>query len=103
LIPEYQVAGVVTRRAFIKQNPEAVRGFVKAISQATAVFRNDAGYVKKIMRERLKIDDPVVVEETQRNYPRYMLEHPLPKWGGHRRNQSLPGENRAGAAPAVDR
>src|SRR5262249_24003757 len=27
LVPEYQVAGVVTRRAFIKQSPEIVRGF----------------------------------------------------------------------------
>jgi NitT/TauT family transport system substrate-binding protein len=82
LIPEYQVAGIVTRRAFIKQNPEAVRGFVKAISQATAVFRSDAGYVKKVMRERLKIDDPAVVEETQRNYPRYMPTIPYPSRAG---------------------
>ncbi|HEY2986281.1 MAG TPA: ABC transporter substrate-binding protein [Candidatus Binatia bacterium] len=82
LIPEYQVAGIVTRRSFIKQNAEAVRGFVKAISQATAVFRNDAGYVKKVMRERLRIDDPVVVEETQRNYPRYMPNVPYPSRAG---------------------
>src|SRR6476469_9425790 len=37
LVPEYQVAGVVTRRTFIKQNPEVVRGFVKAIAEAMAV------------------------------------------------------------------
>ncbi len=42
LIPDYQVAGIVTRRAFIKQNTEAVRGFVKAIGEATAVFKTDA-------------------------------------------------------------
>jgi NitT/TauT family transport system substrate-binding protein len=82
LIPEYQVAGIVTRRASIKQNTEAVHGLVKAISEATAVFRNDAGYVKKVMRERLKIDDPVVVEETQRNYPRYMPDIPYPSRAG---------------------
>ena len=103
LVPEYQVAGVVTRRAFIKQNTEAVRGFVKAIAEATAVFKNDAASVKKVMRERLKIDDPAVVEETQKNYPRYMPARALPEPRGHRRYQSIPGENRAGAAKIVDR
>lgn len=82
LVPEYQVAGVVTRRTFIKQHAEAVRGFVKAIAEATAVFKNDAASVKKVMRERLKIDDPVVVEETQKNYPRYMPNIPYPSRAG---------------------
>jgi NitT/TauT family transport system substrate-binding protein len=82
LVPEYQVAGVVTRRAFIKQNPELARGFVKAIGEATATFRNDAAYVKKVMRERLKIDDPAVVEETQKSYPRYMPTIPYPSRAG---------------------
>ena len=78
LVPDYQVAGVVTRRSFVKQNTEAVRGFIKAIAEATATFKNDPGYVKKVMRERLKIDDPLVVEETQKNYPRYMPNVPYP-------------------------
>ena len=30
------------------------------------------------MRERLKIDDPLVIEETQKNYPRYMPNVPYP-------------------------
>ena len=82
MVPEYQVAGIVTRRAFIKQHTEAVRGFVKAIAEATAVFKNDAASVKKVMRERLKIDDPAVVEETQKNYPRYMPAVPYPSRAG---------------------
>jgi ABC-type nitrate/sulfonate/bicarbonate transport system substrate-binding protein len=82
LVPEYQVAGVVTRRAFIKQNPEVVRGFIKAIAEARSIFINDANYVKKIMRERLKIDDPAVVEETRKNYPRYMPAIPYPSRAG---------------------
>jgi len=46
LVPEYQVAGVVTRRAFITQNPEVVRGFVRAIAEAIAVFKNDTATVR---------------------------------------------------------
>ena len=82
LVPDYQVAGVVTRRSFIRQNTEAVRGFIKAIAEATAVFRNDPDYVKKVMRERLKIDDPLIIEETQKNYPRYMPNVPYPSRAG---------------------
>jgi NitT/TauT family transport system substrate-binding protein len=78
LVPEYQVAGVVTRRAFIKQNPEVVRGFVKAIAEAMAMFRKDPEYVKKVMKTRLKIDDPLVIEETQKHYPHYMPGVPYP-------------------------
>jgi NitT/TauT family transport system substrate-binding protein len=82
LVPEYQVAGVVTRRSFIKQHPDVVRGFVKAIAEANVTFRNDAAFVRKVMRERLKIDDPLVVEETQKNYPRYMPDIPYPSRPG---------------------
>jgi ABC-type nitrate/sulfonate/bicarbonate transport system substrate-binding protein len=82
LVPEYQVAGVVTRRAFIKQNPEAVRGFVKAIAEAMALFRHDPESVSKVMKDRLKINDPLVIEETYRDYPRYMPKVPYPSRAG---------------------
>jgi NitT/TauT family transport system substrate-binding protein len=82
LVPDYQVAGIVTRRAFIKQNPEVVRGFIKAIVEATATFKNEPAYAKKIMKERLKIDDQVVIDETQKNYPRYMPNVPYPSRAG---------------------
>ena len=34
------------------------------------------------MRERLKIDDPLVIEETQKTYPRYMPNVPNPSRAG---------------------
>jgi NitT/TauT family transport system substrate-binding protein len=82
LVPDYQVAGIVTRRAFLRQNTDAVRGFIKAIAEATAIFKQDPGSAKKVMKERLKIDDPVVVEETQKSYPRYMPNVPYPTRAG---------------------
>jgi NitT/TauT family transport system substrate-binding protein len=82
LVPEYQVAGVVTRRAFIKQNPDVVRGFVKAIAEAMVLFRNDPESVAKVMKERLKINDPLVIAETQKDYPRYMPKIPYPGRAG---------------------
>jgi hypothetical protein len=46
------------------------------------MFKNDTASVKKVMKERLKIDDPAVVEETQKSYPRYMPNIPYPSRAG---------------------
>jgi ABC-type nitrate/sulfonate/bicarbonate transport system substrate-binding protein len=82
LVPEYQVAGVVTRRAFIKQKPDVVRSFAKAVAEGMALFRSDPESVMKVMKTRLKIDDPLVIGETQKNYPRYMPKVPYPSRAG---------------------
>ena len=82
LVPDYQVAGVVTRRAFIKQSPDVVRNFVKAIAEGMAMFRADPESVRKVMRARLNIDDPLVIGETQKDYPRYMPNVPYPSRPG---------------------
>jgi ABC-type nitrate/sulfonate/bicarbonate transport system substrate-binding protein len=82
LVPDYQVAGIVTRRAFVKQNTDTVRGFIKAIAEATATFLSDPASARKVMKERLQIDDPLVIEETQKNYPRYMPHVPYPSRAG---------------------
>jgi ABC-type nitrate/sulfonate/bicarbonate transport system substrate-binding protein len=82
LVPEYQVAGVVTRRSFIKQNPEVVRAFVRAMAEAIVLFKNDTASVKEVMKNRLKVDDVAVIEETQKSYPRYMPNVPYPSKAG---------------------
>jgi hypothetical protein len=59
-----------------------VRAYKKQIIEATATFKNDPATARKVMRERLKIDDPSVIEETQKNYPRYMPMVPYPSRAG---------------------
>jgi hypothetical protein len=59
-----------------------VRGFVRAIAEAIAVFRNDSESVTQVMKERLKINDVAVVAETQKSYPRYMPNVPYPSRAG---------------------
>jgi len=82
MIPDYQSAGVVTRRAFLKQSPDIARTFVRAMGEAIAVFKNDAAFAKKVIKERLKIDDPLVQEETQRTYLNYVPRVPYPTRAG---------------------
>jgi ABC-type nitrate/sulfonate/bicarbonate transport system substrate-binding protein len=48
LVPEYQVAGVVTRRTFVKQNPDVVRSFAKTIAEGMALFRSDPESVMRL-------------------------------------------------------
>ena len=82
VIPDYQAAGVVTRRAFVRQNPDIVRDFIRAIGEAIAVFKTDLAFSKKIIKQRLKIDDPLVQEETQRTYIKYVPRIPYPSRAG---------------------
>ncbi len=78
VIPDYQSAGVVTRKLFLRQNPEVARNFVRAIGEAIAVFKNDLAYSKKIIKDRLKIDDALIQAETQRTYLNYVPRVPYP-------------------------
>jgi NitT/TauT family transport system substrate-binding protein len=82
VIPDYQSAGVVTRKLFLRQNSEVARNFVRAMGEAIAVFKNDAAYSKKIIKDRLKLDDVLVQEETQRTYLNYVPRVPYPNRAG---------------------
>jgi NitT/TauT family transport system substrate-binding protein len=82
VIPDYQSAGVVTRKLFLRQYPDIARNFVRAMGEAIAVFKNDLAYSKKIIKERLKIDDVLVQEETQRTYLNYVPRVPYPNRAG---------------------
>lgn len=78
VIPAYQVTGVVARRSFIKDQEEVVRSFLKGITEAIAVFKNDAAYTKKILQEKIKIQDRMILEETYKRYSRYISRVPYP-------------------------
>ncbi len=82
LIPDYQSAGVVTRKSFLRQNPEIARNFVRAMGEAIAVFKTDVAFSKKVIKDRLKIDDVLVQEETQRTYLNYVPRVPYPNRAG---------------------
>jgi NitT/TauT family transport system substrate-binding protein len=82
VIPDYQSAGVVTRKAFLRQNPEIARNFVRAMGEAIAVFKTDVAFSKKVIKDRLKIDDALVQEETQRTYLNYVPRVPYPTRAG---------------------
>jgi ABC-type nitrate/sulfonate/bicarbonate transport system substrate-binding protein len=82
LIPDYQSAGVVTRKAFLRQNPDVARNFVRAMGEAIAVFKTDVTFSKKVIKDRLKIDDVLVQEETQRTYLNYVPRVPYPTRAG---------------------
>ena len=82
VIPDYQSAGVVTRKAFLRQNPEIARNFVRAMGEAIAVFKTDVSFSKKVIKDRLKIDDALVQEETQRTYLNYVPRVPYPTRAG---------------------
>lgn len=72
VIPGFLSSGIVVRRSYVKANEEVMRGFLKAITEAIAVFMNDPDTAKRVMRERLKIQDAEVLENTYKGYTRYI-------------------------------
>ena len=89
-MPDYQVAGIATRRAFIKQNGDAVRGFIKAMIEATATFKNDPAAALKFTKERLKIDEPAVIRRDPEKLPALHAHGTVSEPRRHRRHQIIP-------------
>jgi NitT/TauT family transport system substrate-binding protein len=59
----YEAATVVTTRAFAASKPEAVRGFVRAFTEAIALAKQDRSRVLDLYRQYARLDDPEMAAE----------------------------------------
>ena len=82
LIPEYQVDGSSLAAPSSNNSRRSRAASSKPLRKASHTFRNDTTFVRKVMKERLKVDDPLIADETQKAYPRYMPDIPYPSRGG---------------------
>lgn len=82
VIPDYQTTGVVTRRSYVRDHENVIRGILKGITEAIAVFKNDPVYTEKIMREKLRFQDPLILQETWKGYSRYISKVIYPTRAG---------------------
>jgi NitT/TauT family transport system substrate-binding protein len=61
---EYVGLGVIANRAYLKENEEATRRFVRALARGMARFVGDKEYSKRIIQQYTQIDDPEVLESS---------------------------------------
>jgi NitT/TauT family transport system substrate-binding protein len=64
----YEAATVVTTRSFATAKPHAVRGFVRAFTEAIALAKKDRPAVMETYRKVLRLDDPEVMDEFYETY-----------------------------------
>jgi NitT/TauT family transport system substrate-binding protein len=73
---EYQNTVVLTTRSFLKKSPEIARRFLRAYSEALAVFHTQRDISLKIIARYLKGSDPVVLEKSYDAYKAWVPEIP---------------------------
>jgi len=69
-IPAFQVAYGTTER-YLKNNPNTVYAFLKAIAEGVVLSRKDAGVAKKAIAKYAKIDDGPTVDGTYEAFAPY--------------------------------
>ena len=69
-IPTFQVAYGTTEK-YLKNNPNTVYAFLKAIAEAVALSRKDAAVAKKAIAKYAKIDDAPTVDGTYEAFAPY--------------------------------
>ena len=69
-IPAFQVAYGTTEK-YLKNNPNTVYAFLKAIAEGVVLSRKDAGVAKKAIAKYAKIDDPPTIDGTYEAFAPY--------------------------------
>ena len=65
---DYQGAGVVTTRSYVREHPEVIRSYLKAYVEGLARFKNDKDFSLKVLAKYSRIGEREMLEETYRHY-----------------------------------
>jgi len=65
---DYQGAGVVTSRSYMREAPDAVRRYLRAYVEGLHRFKTDKAFATKVIGKYSRITDPESLEETYQHY-----------------------------------
>jgi NitT/TauT family transport system substrate-binding protein len=65
---DYQGAGVVTTRSYVRDNPDIIRRYLKAYVEGLHRFKTDKDFSLKVLAKYSRISDRDMLEETYRYY-----------------------------------
>lgn len=65
---DYQGAGVVTTRSFVRENSDVVRRYVRAYVEGLHRLKTDKSFSLKVLAKYTRIADPEALEETYQHY-----------------------------------
>ncbi len=80
---DYQGAGLVTTRSFVRDNPDTIRRYVRAYVEGLHRFKTDKAFSLKVLAKYTRVKEPEVLEETYQHYAiRVMPKVPYPTLKG---------------------
>jgi len=80
---DYQGAGAVTMRSFVRDNPDTIRRYVRAYVEGLHRFKTDKSFSLKVLAKYTRIAEPETLEETYQHYAiRVMPRIPYPTTKG---------------------
>jgi hypothetical protein len=73
---------ITTRRSIIQKDRELVMNYMKAHLEATALFKRDRDFGKKVIKKTLRLDNEELVNESYDLFAKAFLPTPYPNTAG---------------------
>ena len=81
---EFPFVGIAVKKAFIKENTDAVQRFVRAYTEAIAIYKNNRDFATQVTSKYTGIKDPATLAATVSFYAPKLSQTPYPTVGGIR-------------------
>ena len=81
---EFPFVGIVTKKTFVRDNPDTVQRFVRAYTEAIAIYKNNRELAMKVTSKYTGIKDPAILSSTVDFYAPKLARVPYPTIGGMR-------------------
>ena len=79
---DYPWIEITTRRSIIQKDREMVMNYMKAHLEATALFKRDREFGKKVIKKALRLDNEELVNESYDIFSKAFLPTPYPNTAG---------------------
>src|ERR1043166_7480020 len=79
-----EIAGIAAKKSYIKDHADTVQRFVRAYTEAIAIYKNNRELAMKVTSKYTGIKDPAILSSTVNFYAPKMLRVPYPTIGGLR-------------------
>lgn len=81
---EFPFVGIVAKKTFVRDNPDTVQRFVRAYTEAIAIYKNNREVAMKVTGKYTGIKDPAILSSTVNFYAPKLARVPYPTVGGMR-------------------
>src|SRR5438046_6279277 len=81
---EFPFVGIAAKKSFIKENADTVQRFVRAYTEAIALYKNNRDLAMKVTSKYTGIKDPAILGSTVDFYAPKLASVPYPTVGGMR-------------------